>query len=104
MPTLTIKGILRDSVPLMIERILTAAADAGRDPGSIERIYNLAISFDRDGEADVAGSTEQIADQLIEFAGLGFTGFNFQPIGPDREAQIERIAGDVIPVVQEAVK
>jgi alkanesulfonate monooxygenase SsuD/methylene tetrahydromethanopterin reductase-like flavin-dependent oxidoreductase (luciferase family) len=93
-----------DRVPQMINQILMAAAEAGRDHREIERIYNLEISFDSESEADVGGSAEQIAERLIDFENLGFTGFNFQPIGPDREAQIERLASDVIPVVQDAVK
>jgi alkanesulfonate monooxygenase SsuD/methylene tetrahydromethanopterin reductase-like flavin-dependent oxidoreductase (luciferase family) len=47
--------------------------------------------------------SEQISERLVDFVGMGFTGFNFQPVGPAREGQIERIAHEVIPTVRAAV-
>jgi alkanesulfonate monooxygenase SsuD/methylene tetrahydromethanopterin reductase-like flavin-dependent oxidoreductase (luciferase family) len=92
-----------ERAPLMIARILAAATEANRDPDDVARIYNLAISFEPDPDADVVGNSDQIAEQLIAFTRMGFTGFNFQPLGPDREGQVERLAREVIPAVREGL-
>ena len=40
----------------------------------------------------VAGSPEEVAEQLLSFIGLGFTAMNFSPTGPGTDEQIERLA------------
>jgi probable F420-dependent oxidoreductase len=92
-----------DRAPGMIAQILAAATEAGRDPAAIHRIYNLRISLIAGVAAEVAGSPEQISERLVEFLGMGFTGFNFSPVGPDREGQIEQLTSEVIPAVRAAV-
>jgi probable F420-dependent oxidoreductase len=89
--------------PSMIADILAAAERLGRDPAQIERIYNLEISMIDGVRADLVGRPEQIGERLVGFARLGFTGFNFQPVGPAREDQVEWIAREVIPIVRGAV-
>lgn len=93
-----------DRAPQMIDRIVAAAMAAGRDPTRIQRIYNIQISLIDGVDADVAGPPALVADRLVEFVGMGFTGFNFQPVGPDRDVQIESIANHVIPAVRDAVR
>jgi hypothetical protein len=38
--------------------------------------------------------------QLRDLLGLGFTGFNFILSGPDRIANMQRIAEDVFPILR----
>jgi hypothetical protein len=50
----------------------------------------------------VAGAPDVVAERLLGSVRLGFTGFNFQPVGPDRAEQVERLANEVIPLVRGA--
>ena len=50
----------------------------------------------------VAGSSEAVTAQLLEFMDFGFTGFNFIPAGPDPATQMKRLARDVVPVLRAA--
>jgi probable F420-dependent oxidoreductase len=92
-----------ERAPQMIAAILAAAAKAGRNPTDISRIYNLEVSLEPGQVAELVGEPGQIAEQLIEFARIGFTGFNFQPVGAKREEQIERLAHEVVPVVRQGL-
>lgn len=89
-----------EQAPRMIATILAAAVAAGRDPADIARIYNLEVTLERGVEASVVGESYEIAERLIKFARIGFTGFNFQPVGANREEQIERLAREVVPAVR----
>jgi probable F420-dependent oxidoreductase len=92
-----------DRVPAMIDRIKAAAASAGRDPDRIARIYNVVVSFTEPASDDVVGRTSgAIAERLIGFRRLGFTGFNFLAFDADRDAQVERLAREVVPAVRAA--
>jgi alkanesulfonate monooxygenase SsuD/methylene tetrahydromethanopterin reductase-like flavin-dependent oxidoreductase (luciferase family) len=88
--------------PASFRVIRTAALEAGRDPDAIEKIYNIGVSFDQEPQADLVGSPGEIADRLIDFCAIGFTGFNFKPFG-DRQVQVQRLAEEVLPDVREAV-
>jgi alkanesulfonate monooxygenase SsuD/methylene tetrahydromethanopterin reductase-like flavin-dependent oxidoreductase (luciferase family) len=95
-----------DRIPAMRARILAGADAAGRAPDAITCAYNLGIRVDetaavRDGA--VIGTPDAVCEQLIGFTRLGFTAFNFQPAGPDRAEQIERLAKEVIPIVRAAI-
>ena len=85
-----------------IQAIIAAAREAGREPAEIARIYNLEVSFGPARNASVSGSSDEIAEQLIGFTRLGFTGFNFQPIGPDPMSDMRRLAAEVVPAVRAA--
>ena len=90
-------------IPAMRHRIDAAAEAAGRRPDEIRGVLNLGISLGPDAEPRpdaVAGPAKQVADQLTELLGLGFSGFNFITSGPDRIADMRRIAEDVIPAVR----
>jgi probable F420-dependent oxidoreductase len=92
-----------EQIPAMHERILAAAAEAGRAPDEITCVYNLGIRVD--GRADpnpsvLSGGPGELAERLVELTALGFGAFNFQPSGPDRDDQIRRLADEVIPRVR----
>jgi alkanesulfonate monooxygenase SsuD/methylene tetrahydromethanopterin reductase-like flavin-dependent oxidoreductase (luciferase family) len=76
-----------ETIPELSRHVDEAAAAAGRDPGSIRRIYNVM--------ADVP------AAQLSEWrAELGFDTFVFWPQGGDVVRQVERFAEEVVPAVR----
>ena len=82
----------------MRRRIDAAAEAPGRRPGEIRGILNVRIRIDPD-----AGP--QLRDHLfgqargkpaMDLPGPGFTGFNFIVSGPDRKADMQRIAEEVL--------
>jgi alkanesulfonate monooxygenase SsuD/methylene tetrahydromethanopterin reductase-like flavin-dependent oxidoreductase (luciferase family) len=86
----------------MRERLLTAAAEAGRDPAEITCVYNVPVWIGGP-DADpgvVAGSAQAVIERLVGFAGVGFTSMNFMPAGPDPQDQAERLAHDVLPALR----
>jgi probable F420-dependent oxidoreductase len=94
-----------EKVVLLRDRMEAAAREAGRDPGEVARIYNIAVRVDRDADPDasiVSGPPDMIAERLLSFVELGFTGFNFIVSGADRRDQIERLGREVIPAVRAA--
>ena len=93
-----------DRVPGMVDRIRSAAESAGRDPGTLSLIYNVPVTLTEPGSDEViGGSPAQLADRFVEFLDLGFTGFNFIVIGPDRATQVERVGREVVPAIRAAV-
>ena len=90
-----------DRAEAMIARIGAAAAAAGRNADEIARVYNIQVSFTPSPEAElVSGPPALVAERLIGFLRLGFTGFNFLVGGPDRNDQVARLAEEVIPAVR----
>lgn len=92
-----------EDIPAMRHRIDAAAEAAGRRPDEICGILNLGIRIDPDAlpQPDtVTGSAMQVASQLRHLLGRGFTGFNFILRGPDRIADMRRIADEVLPVLR----
>jgi len=95
-----------ERVPQMREQILRGAQKANRDPDAVTLAYNMEIRVDDRAEARpglVTGPAGALTEQLIGFTELGFRAMNFQPQGPGRDEQIERLATEVIPAVREAV-
>jgi probable F420-dependent oxidoreductase len=95
-----------DEVRVMRDRVLRAAREAGRDPDDITCAYNIVVRVDERAERDpsvVSGSAGAVADQLIGFAGIGFSAFNLMPTGPEQDEQIDRLGRDVIPEVRRAL-
>jgi alkanesulfonate monooxygenase SsuD/methylene tetrahydromethanopterin reductase-like flavin-dependent oxidoreductase (luciferase family) len=76
-----------EQVPEAMKRVDDAAGTAGRSPKDIRRIYNIL------GDVEPA----QIADFVTD---LGFDTFIFSV---DDVAGVDRVAGDVVPVVREEV-
>ena len=92
-------------IPAMRRRIDAAAEAAGRRPAEIRGILNVGIRIDPAAgprQDVVTGSATQVVRQLRDLLGLGFTGFNFIVSGPDRIANVQRIAGEVLPVLRSA--
>jgi alkanesulfonate monooxygenase SsuD/methylene tetrahydromethanopterin reductase-like flavin-dependent oxidoreductase (luciferase family) len=92
-----------EEIPAMRHRIDAAAEAAGRRPDQIRSILNLSIRIDPDARPQpdaVTGSANQVMSQLQDLVGLGFTGFNFMTSGPDRIANMQRIAEDVLPILR----
>jgi alkanesulfonate monooxygenase SsuD/methylene tetrahydromethanopterin reductase-like flavin-dependent oxidoreductase (luciferase family) len=77
------------------------AADAGRDPGAIRRLYNSSGSFGR-GTAFLQGPPKVWVEQLAELAVTeGMSGFVVQfDAGDDH---VRRFAAEVVPAVKELV-
>jgi alkanesulfonate monooxygenase SsuD/methylene tetrahydromethanopterin reductase-like flavin-dependent oxidoreductase (luciferase family) len=90
-------------IPEMRARILAGARQAGRDPQEITCVYHMQICIDPRSEQPpgvVAGSPQEVAEQLLSFIGLGFTAMNFSAAGPETDEQIERLAREVLPMVR----
>lgn len=91
-------------------RILRAAEAAGRDPEAFTCALHLQVAVGEPGDGDrtvadsgeLKGSPDAVAARLAGFARRGFTAFSLVPTGPDRAAEIERIAKDVLPAVRAA--
>jgi probable F420-dependent oxidoreductase len=94
-----------ERVTEMRDRVLAAAREAGRDARDITCVYNLDVRVDERAEPDplvVSGPPDAVAERLVEFTQLGFTAFNFLPVGADQGEQAERLAREVIPSVRDA--
>lgn len=90
-------------IPAMRKHIDAAAESAGRSPDAIRGIYNVAVRIDPDAQPQpdiITGPVNDVLDQLRRFIDLGFTGLNFIPVGSDRADQLERLAGDVMPILR----
>jgi alkanesulfonate monooxygenase SsuD/methylene tetrahydromethanopterin reductase-like flavin-dependent oxidoreductase (luciferase family) len=81
------------------ERILEAAARAGRSPEAIACIYNLEVRIGSKDPDDsvVSGEPSEIFERLLGFVELGFSGMNFIVGGPDAREQRRRLAMEVLP-------
>ena len=95
-----------EQVPAMRDKILAAAAAAGRAPEEITFAYHLAVD-PSPGAPDeswvVSGPVGKIAETLAGFVGLGFTALSLVPGGPDREETMRLLAAEVLPAVRELV-
>lgn len=95
-----------DQVKVMRDRVLAAAREAGRAPEEITCAYNVGVLIDEHARPDprtVSGSPDAVIDKLLEFAGIGFTSFNFMPASADVNEQTERLAREVLPALRESV-
>lgn len=85
-------------IPVMLDRIRTAAAAAGRTPDAVRAVYNVPVRLATRSDPDVvAGTAADVIEQLQAFTELGFTGFNLMPI-PD---QAQAVAEQVLPALRE---
>jgi alkanesulfonate monooxygenase SsuD/methylene tetrahydromethanopterin reductase-like flavin-dependent oxidoreductase (luciferase family) len=89
-----------EQVPVMLDRIRTAAVDAGRDVDAVRPVYNLSIRIGRDQHDPdlVSGSARDVVERLRDFLDLGFRGFNLI-VDPD---QVDLVAADVVPALRTA--
>jgi len=82
------------------------AAEAGRDPAEIRRLYNLSgkITDGARGQAALEGPAEHWVDTLAGWATQeGVDTFIASP-GEGSLEQVERFAGEVVPAVRDAVE
>ena len=78
-----------------------AAAEAGRQPAVVRRIYNIAGSFDGGGGAFLQGPPKVWTEQLAGLAlDEGMSGFVLMV---DDDATLERFAAEVAPAVRDLV-
>jgi alkanesulfonate monooxygenase SsuD/methylene tetrahydromethanopterin reductase-like flavin-dependent oxidoreductase (luciferase family) len=95
-----------ERVTAMRQRMLAAAAAAGREPEELTCAYNLEVRVDERAAARpslVSGGPDEVAERLLGFVRLGFTAMNFLPSGPGAGEQAERLAREVVPAVRAAV-
>jgi alkanesulfonate monooxygenase SsuD/methylene tetrahydromethanopterin reductase-like flavin-dependent oxidoreductase (luciferase family) len=88
-------------VPDLARRVDDGAAEAGRDPSEIRRVYNVSGTIsDGPTRGLLDGPPEHWVETLTSFAGeLGFDTFIFWP-NDDPLAQLERFAAEVAPALQ----
>jgi alkanesulfonate monooxygenase SsuD/methylene tetrahydromethanopterin reductase-like flavin-dependent oxidoreductase (luciferase family) len=90
-----------DLVPGLSRRVDEGAAESGRDPGEIRRVYNISGTI-TDGPVRglLDGPPEHWVEKLASFAtDLGFDTFVFWP-GDEPDAQLERFAAEVVPALR----
>jgi alkanesulfonate monooxygenase SsuD/methylene tetrahydromethanopterin reductase-like flavin-dependent oxidoreductase (luciferase family) len=91
-----------DRIPEMLDRIRTASVAAGRSADAVRAIYSVPVRLDpkaRTGAGVVAGSADDVIEQLHGFAELGFTGFDLMP----SRDQLRAVAEDVVPALRESL-
>jgi alkanesulfonate monooxygenase SsuD/methylene tetrahydromethanopterin reductase-like flavin-dependent oxidoreductase (luciferase family) len=92
-----------DRLPEMHGRIDEGAARAGRDPGEVQRVYNLSGTIGAEGDGLLEGPATRWVEQLSRFAlEFGMDTFIYWP-SEDHVRQVEHFAGEVVPAVREAV-
>ena len=91
-------------IPAMRRRIDAAAEAVGRRPDEICGILNVSIRIDPMPNRSQMRSPVRPrgVSQLRDLLRLGFTGSNFIASGPDRKADMQRIAEEVLPVLRSA--
>lgn len=84
-------------VPELARRVDDGAAEAGRDPSEIRRVYNVSGTIaDGPTRGLLEGPPEHWVETLAGFASeLGFDTFIFWP-SEDPLAQLERFASEVV--------
>jgi alkanesulfonate monooxygenase SsuD/methylene tetrahydromethanopterin reductase-like flavin-dependent oxidoreductase (luciferase family) len=92
-----------DRLPEMHRRIDEGAAEAGRDPSKIKRVYNVSGTIGPEGEGLLEGPPEKWVETLAGFVlDDGMDSFVYWP-GGDHERQTVLFATEVVPGVREAV-
>src|SRR5215210_4004187 len=92
-----------DKLPAMHGRIDEGAARAGRDPGEVQRVYNLSGTIGAEGEGLLEGPASMWVEELSRFAlEYGMDTFIYWP-AEDPVRQVELFADEVVPAVREAV-
>ncbi len=93
-----------ERLPEMHGRIDAGAAEAGRQPEEIKRVYNLSGNIGAEGDDLLEGSVSKWVEQLTRFVlEFGMDTFIYWP-SDDHVRQIEVFAGEVAPAVREAVE
>jgi alkanesulfonate monooxygenase SsuD/methylene tetrahydromethanopterin reductase-like flavin-dependent oxidoreductase (luciferase family) len=113
-----------EEIPRKLEALWGHCEAEGRDPSTIELTYNCKIIIrDRHEDAQAvlraqrvantmdpdaddpslwAGTVEGIAERLAAFRDLGFRTFTIEELGPYDRETLERLIGEVKPLVERA--
>jgi alkanesulfonate monooxygenase SsuD/methylene tetrahydromethanopterin reductase-like flavin-dependent oxidoreductase (luciferase family) len=92
-----------ERLPEMQRRIDDGAAEAGREPREIRRVYNLSGMIGAEGDGLLEGPASKWVEQLTRFAlEFGMDTFIYWP-AEDHVSQVEIFASEVVPAVREAV-
>jgi alkanesulfonate monooxygenase SsuD/methylene tetrahydromethanopterin reductase-like flavin-dependent oxidoreductase (luciferase family) len=92
-----------DRLPEMHQRIDEGAEKAGREPGGIQRVYNLSGTIGHTGDGTLDGPVSLWVEELTRFTlELGMDTFIHWP-QDDHVRQVEVFAQEVVPAVREAV-
>jgi alkanesulfonate monooxygenase SsuD/methylene tetrahydromethanopterin reductase-like flavin-dependent oxidoreductase (luciferase family) len=89
-----------EDLPGYLRRIEDAAAGAGRDPGSIRRVYNLMGAIGPPTGERLVGPASLWVDELGRLAEIGMDAFIFWPGGEDPVGQVGAFAAEVVPAVR----
>lgn len=84
------------------KRIVIAAESVGRDPSLLTSILSVEAhvgALPNAPKRAITGSPDAVAESLSELLQLGFDGFNFSMIGPDRAEQPSRFIEEVFPML-----
>jgi alkanesulfonate monooxygenase SsuD/methylene tetrahydromethanopterin reductase-like flavin-dependent oxidoreductase (luciferase family) len=92
-----------ERVPEMQRRIDEGAAEAGRSPAEIKRLYNVSGRIGAEGAGLLEGPANKWIEALTGFAlELGMDSFVYWP-SEDHVRQVELFANEVVPAVRERV-
>jgi alkanesulfonate monooxygenase SsuD/methylene tetrahydromethanopterin reductase-like flavin-dependent oxidoreductase (luciferase family) len=89
-----------EDLPGYLKQIEDAAADAGRDAGSIRRVYNLMGAIGPETGERFVGPVSFWVAELSQMADAGMDAFIFWPGEEDPIAQAEAFATEVVPAVR----
>jgi alkanesulfonate monooxygenase SsuD/methylene tetrahydromethanopterin reductase-like flavin-dependent oxidoreductase (luciferase family) len=93
-----------ERLPGLYKRIDEAAAEAGREPEEIRRVYNVNGRIGAEGGGLLEGPVSKWVEELTRLAlELGMDTFIYWP-SEDHVRQIEAFASEVVPAVREAVE
>ena len=101
MPSHAFLGL--DRLSEAVARIDDAAAESGRDPARLRKIYNISGLIGSESDEPFQGTVPQWMDQLASLVtDHGMNGFVFWP-ADDHENQLARFAEEVVPAVRAAL-
>jgi alkanesulfonate monooxygenase SsuD/methylene tetrahydromethanopterin reductase-like flavin-dependent oxidoreductase (luciferase family) len=93
-----------ERLPGLYKRIDEAAAEAGRRPEEIRRVYNVNGRIGAEGDGLLEGPVSKWVEELTRLAlESGMDTFIYWP-SEDHVRQIEAFASEVVPAVREAVE
>ncbi|GAA1908847.1 LLM class flavin-dependent oxidoreductase [Streptomyces sodiiphilus] len=93
-----------DDLPAAVRRLDAAAEEAGRDPASIRKVYNIAGLVRSSSDGPFRGPAGRWTGQLVALVReTGMNGFVIWP-EDDHDRQIRVFAAEVVPAVREALR
>lgn len=92
-----------EDLPEYLRRIEDAAAGAGRDPGSIRRVYNLMGAIGPATGERFVGPGSFWVDEIGRLVETGMDAFIFWADGEDAVGQAAAFADEVVPAVRAGV-